>query len=58
MPEIVVILIVILLIFGPTKLPELGKSLGEAIRGLRKAMNEPDKSKLRGSDGSEKSRES
>jgi sec-independent protein translocase protein TatA len=58
MPEIVVILIVILLIFGPTKLPDLGKSLGEAIRGLKKAMNEPDKSKLGGSDGSEKSRDS
>ena len=43
MPELVVILIVILLIFGPTKLPHLGKSLAEAIRGLKKAMNEPDK---------------
>ena len=43
MLEIVVILIVVLLIFGPTKLPDLGKSLAEAIRGLKKAMNEPDK---------------
>lgn len=58
MPEIVVIFIVILLIFGPAKLPDLGKSLGEAIRGLRKAMNEPDKSNLGGPDRSEQSRES
>jgi sec-independent protein translocase protein TatA len=54
MPELTVIFVVVLLIFGPTKLPDLGKSLGEAIRGLRKAMNEPDKSNLEGSDSSEK----
>jgi sec-independent protein translocase protein TatA len=46
MPELIVIFILVLLIFGPTKLPDLGKSLGEAIRGLKKAMNEPDKSNL------------
>jgi sec-independent protein translocase protein TatA len=58
MPELIVIFIVILLIFGPTKLPDLGKSLGEAIRGLKKAMNEPDKGDLERSESSEKSRES
>lgn len=58
MPELIVIFIVALLIFGPTKLPDLGRSLGEAIRGLKKAMNEPDRSDLERSESSEKSRES
>jgi len=39
-PELIVIFIVALLVFGPSKLPELGKSLGEAIRGFKKAMND------------------
>ena len=33
--ELVIILVIALIIFGPKKLPELGKSLGQAIRGLR-----------------------
>ena len=40
--HLVVILIVALFVFGPQKLPELGKSLGESIRGFKKAMNEKD----------------
>ena len=39
-PELIVIFIVALLVFGPSKLPELGKSLGEAIRGFKKAIND------------------
>jgi sec-independent protein translocase protein TatA len=39
-PELVVISVVALLLFGPSKLPELGKSLGEAIRGFKKAISE------------------
>jgi TatA/E family protein of Tat protein translocase len=39
-PEILVILVIALLIFGPTKLPELGKSLGRAIREFKKASAE------------------
>jgi sec-independent protein translocase protein TatA len=58
MPELIVIFVVVLLIFGPAKLPDLGKSLGEAIRGLKKAMNDSDKPDPEGSDSSEKSRES
>jgi sec-independent protein translocase protein TatA len=42
MPEMVVILIVALLFFGPGKLPDLGNSLGKAIRGFKKAMEEPE----------------
>ena len=38
--HLVVILFVALFVFGPKKLPELGKSLGEGIKGFKKAMNE------------------
>lgn len=41
MPELVVILAIALVIFGPGKLPQLGSSLGGAIRGFRKAVDEP-----------------
>jgi len=45
-PELIVIFVVALLIFGPSKLPSLGKSLGEAIRGFKKALeDEPMKEK-------------
>ena len=44
--SIVVIFVVALLVFGPTKLPDLGKSLGEAIRGFKKAVNETEKPPL------------
>ena len=37
MPELVVIGGVLLLVFGPSKLPQLGASLGGAIRGFKKA---------------------
>lgn len=36
--EILVILALALLFFGPSKLPQLGTSLGEAIRGFKKGM--------------------
>lgn len=36
----VVIFIVALLIFGPKKLPEIGRSLGKALRGFQDATNE------------------
>jgi sec-independent protein translocase protein TatA len=41
MPELIVIFVVALVLFGPGKLPDVGKSLGEAIRGFKKAVNEP-----------------
>jgi sec-independent protein translocase protein TatA len=39
--HLIVILIIAMITFGPKKLPELGKGLGEGIRGFKKAMNEP-----------------
>jgi TatA/E family protein of Tat protein translocase len=40
MPELVIILVIALIIFGPRKLPELGRSLGKSIGEFRKASNE------------------
>jgi len=54
MPELVIILIIILVIFGAGKLPEIGSGLGKAIKGFKgsvkeieadvKKEDEPDKS--------------
>ena len=40
MPELVVIFVIALIIFGPRKLPELGKSLGRSINEFKRASNE------------------
>ena len=40
MPEIVVILVIALIFFGPRKLPELGRSLGRTMNEFKKASNE------------------
>lgn len=42
MPELLVLLVIILIIFGAGKLPEIGMGLGKAIRGFKKGMSEPD----------------
>ena len=38
-PELILILVVGLIVFGPGKLPEMGRSLGNGIREFRKASN-------------------
>ncbi|EGY24466.1 twin arginine-targeting translocase, TatA/E family protein [Desulfovibrio sp. A2] len=40
--HLLVVGIVALFVFGPDKLPQLGRTLGKAVRELRGAMNEPD----------------
>jgi len=40
MPELILIFVVALLVFGPKKLPELGKSLGRAMHEFKRAANE------------------
>jgi sec-independent protein translocase protein TatA len=40
LPEMALIFILALLIFGPKKLPEIGRSLGKAIRGFQDASKE------------------
>lgn len=39
--EIIVILVIVLIVFGVGKLPEIGSGLGKAIRGFKKGMSEP-----------------
>jgi len=41
--NLIIILVIVLIIFGPGKLPEMGDSIGKAIRGFKQAMNEPEK---------------
>ena len=50
--EILAIIAVILLLFGPSKLPALGRSIGEGVRNLKKGLS-GDKDKDR-ADGAEK----
>jgi sec-independent protein translocase protein TatA len=40
MPELVIILVIALIVFGPRKLPELGRSLGKSIGEFKRASNE------------------
>lgn len=39
-PELIIILVIALLIFGPKKLPEMGSSIGRSIREFQKGMKE------------------
>ena len=43
MPELVIILVIMLVIFGPGKLPQLGSALGGAIRSFKKAAEDEPK---------------
>jgi sec-independent protein translocase protein TatA len=40
--ELLLILIIVLIIFGAGKLPQLGEGLGKAIKGFKKAVHEPE----------------
>lgn len=42
MPELLMILIVVLVIFGANKLPEIGSGMGKAIKNFKKATREPE----------------
>ena len=41
MPELLVILVIVLIIFGAGKLPEIGSALGRSIKNFKKATREP-----------------
>lgn len=40
MPELIVILIIVLVIFGASRLPQLGEGLGKAIKGFKKGISD------------------
>ena len=42
LPELVIILVVVILIFGPKKLPELGASIGKTLQGFKDEVNDDD----------------
>lgn len=43
MPELIIILVIILIIFGAGKLPEIGSGMGKAIRNFKGATSDPEK---------------
>jgi len=40
--DLIVILVIVLVLFGAKRLPEIGKGIGEGIKGLKKGLAEPD----------------
>jgi len=40
--ELIIILVILLLIFGPSRLGDLGTALGKGIKGFKRSMKEPD----------------
>ncbi len=47
-PELIVICVIALLVFGPKKLPDAGKAIGQAIRGFKSSMEGKDDERARG----------
>jgi sec-independent protein translocase protein TatA len=48
MPELIIILVIIVIIFGAGKLPEIGSGIGKGIKNFKKATREEDKEKIEG----------
>ena len=44
MPELIVILVIVLVIFGASRLPQLGEGLGKAIKGFKKGISDSNES--------------
>ena len=40
--ELIIILVIVVILFGARRLPEIGKGIGEAITNVKKSTNEPD----------------
>jgi sec-independent protein translocase protein TatA len=45
LPEILIILLIVVLIFGTSRIPELGKGLGEGIRNFKKSIKDEEETK-------------
>ena len=48
MPELIIILVIIVIIFGAGKLPEIGSGLGKGIKNFKKATKDEEKEKIEG----------
>ena len=46
--HLLIILVIVLIIFGPGKLPELGGSIGKAIKGFKKAVTDEEEKDVQG----------
>ncbi len=57
MPELIIILIIILIIFGAGKLPEIGSGIGKGIKNFKKASEEVSKGEIESPKDSESSDE-
>jgi sec-independent protein translocase protein TatA len=55
LPELAIIFLVVLLFFGPSRLPGLGKSIGSAIRGFKKGISGGSEEDKKSDDNSNKS---
>lgn len=42
MQELIIILVIVLVLFGATRLPQIGEGIGKAIRNFKKAVSEPE----------------
>lgn len=56
--ELLIIFVILLLLFGATRLPALSKSLGQSIRGFKKGLNEDDESVTKTADHRESEKDS
>jgi sec-independent protein translocase protein TatA len=41
-PELIIIMVIVMIIFGAGKLPEIGGGIGKAIKSFKKSVKEPD----------------
>jgi sec-independent protein translocase protein TatA len=57
MPELIIIMVIVVLIFGAGKLPEVGGAIGKAIKGFKKSMKEPDEIDVTPKQDAEKDKE-
>ena len=49
--ELIIIVVLVAVIFGGRRLPELGKALGQGLANFRQAMRDPDQDKASGREG-------
>ncbi len=55
--ELMIILVIVIVFFGATRLPQIGRGLGEGIKNFRGALKEPTAIDVTPKDGDEKKRE-